>query len=175
MKRNLFTISLILLTYIFSYSQETTKKQISCGSEDKPYRDFDFVLGEWDFLTADGKKIGEQVYTKKEEGCLILEEWTTLSGSTGTGMTFVDPATNLWRQVWMSPAFHIDYSGSVNENGDMILEGTMYPNNGEKSSAVRGVWAKQSDGTIRQEFLKYDNKIREWQSFFLGFAHPKPR
>jgi hypothetical protein len=56
-------------------------------------------LGEWDFLTADGKKIGEQVYTKKEEGCLIVEEWTTLSGITGTGMTFVDPATKLWRQV----------------------------------------------------------------------------
>ena len=69
-------------------------------------------------------------------------------------MTFVDPATKLWRQVWMSPTFHIDYSERVNENGDMILEGIMHPNSGEKSSPVRGVWIKQSDGTIRQEFLK---------------------
>jgi hypothetical protein len=42
----------------------------------------------------------------------------------------------------MSPSFHIDYLGSVNENGDMILEGIMYPNNGEKSLPVRGVWIK---------------------------------
>lgn len=72
----------------------------------------------------------------------------------GNRYDLFDPATKLWRQVWMSPTFHIDYSERVNENGDMILEGIMYPNSGEKSSPVRGVWIKQSDGTIQQEFLK---------------------
>ena len=90
----------------------------------------------------------ESRFIQKKEGCLILKEWTTLTGSTETGMTFVDPVKKLWRQVWMSPSFHIDNSGSVNENGDMILEGTMYPNTGEKSSPVRGVWVRQIDGTI---------------------------
>ncbi len=171
--KTVFRIFLALSTITYSFSQENVKPQILCASNESPYRDFDFVLGEWDFLTVDGKKIGEQVYTKQEMGCMILEKWATLSGSTGTGMTFVDPNTGLWRQVWMSPMFHIDYSGSLNENGAMVLEGTIYPNNGEKSSPVRGLWAKQDDGTIKQEFLKYNEQTKKWESFFLGFAHPK--
>ncbi len=174
MKRTL-QIFLILFTTTYSFSQEKAKTQILCASNESPYRDFDFVLGDWDFLTANGKKIGEQVYTKQEQGCMILEKFTTFSGSTGTGMSFVDPSTGLWRQVWMSPTFHIDYSGGLNEKGDMVLEGTIYPNNGEKSSPVRGVWAKQNDGTIRQEFLKYNDVSEKWESFFLGFAHPKKK
>ncbi|MEM8999763.1 MAG: hypothetical protein AAGB24_05820 [Bacteroidota bacterium] len=166
-----FLTFLVLLTTVYAFSQENTKSQILCASNEKPYRDFDFVLGTWDFLTASGKKIGSQVYTKKENGCLILEEWTTRSGSSGTGMSFVDPATGLWRQVWMSPSFHIDYSGGLNEEGDMVLEGTMYPNNGDKSVPVRGLWAKQDDGTIKQEFLKYNSASEKWESFFLGYAH----
>ena len=171
--KTILQVFLILFTITYSFSQEKSKPQILCASNESPYRDFDFVLGHWDFLNADGKKIGEQVYTKHEQGCMILEKWNTLSGSTGTGMSFVDPATGLWRQVWMSPMFHIDYSGNLNENGDMILEGTMYPNNGKESSPVRGIWAKQDNGTIRQEFLKYNDNSQKWESFFLGFAHPK--
>ncbi|WP_343485861.1 hypothetical protein [Allomuricauda sp. d1] len=168
-----FPIFFSLFITVSSFSQANTAPQILCTSNEKPYRDFDFVLGTWDFLTVNGKKIGEQIYTKRENGCLILEEWITNSGSSGTGMSFVDPATGLWRQVWMSPTFHIDYSGSLDENGDMVLEGTMYPNNGEKSSPVRGVWSRQDDGSIKQEFLKYNDVSEKWESFFLGYAHKK--
>ncbi|WP_025743331.1 hypothetical protein [Aquimarina pacifica] len=171
--KTIFQFFLVVLTTVYSFSQEKEKSQILCASDESPYRDFDFVLGEWDFLTSDGKKMGEQIYTKQEKGCAILEKWTTLSGSTGTGMTFVDPNTGLWRQVWMSPMFHIDYSGSLNETGAMVLEGTMYPNNGKKSAPVRGLWAKQGDGTIKQEFLKYNEQTKKWESFFSGVAHPK--
>ena len=169
--KTILQFPLILLIITSSFSQE--KAQILCASDKSPYRDFDFVVGDWILLNAEGKKIGEQVYTKQEEGCTILEKWTTLSGSTGTGMSFVDPSTGLWRQVWMSPMFHIDYSGSLNDNGDMVLEGTMYPNNGKKSSPVRSIWSKQDNGGIKQEFLKFNDDTKQWESFFLGVAHPK--
>lgn len=144
-----------------------------CSSENKPYRDFDFVVGNWEFRTADGNKVGEQVITKQGEGCTIIEEWTEVSGITGRGMSFVDPKTGLWRQVWMSSRFHIDYSGGLNESGAMVLEGTMYPTNGDISSRVRGVWTKQTDGSIKKEFLRFDEKTNKWNTFFDGFAHPK--
>lgn len=146
---------------------------IKCAGDDKPYRDFDFIIGSWEYRTTDGNKVGEQVITKQGEGCAIIEEWTEVSGITGRGISFVDPNTGLWRQVWMSSRFHIDYSGGLNESGAMVLEGTMYPTIGNTSSRVRGVWTKQPDGSIKKEFLRFDEKTNKWDTFFAGFAHPK--
>ena len=146
---------------------------IKCAGNDKPYRDFDFIVGNWEFQTIDGNKVGEQVITKQGEGCTIIEEWTEVSGITGRGISFVDPKTGLWRQVWMSSRFHIDYSGGLNESGAMVLEGTMYPTTGNTSSPVRGVWTKQSDGSIKKEFMRFDENTNKWITFFAGLARSK--
>ena len=143
------------------------------NTNEKPYSDFDFVVGSWDFYTPDGTKIGEQLYTKREDGHLILEEWQLSSGETGLGMSFVDPKTGLWRQVWMSPMYHIDYSGGLDENGAMVLEGTLYPNNGNKSSPIRGIWSKQPDGSIQQDFYVFEDKSKKWNVLFSGYTLPK--
>lgn len=141
-----------------------------CAGDKAPYRDLDFLVGSWEFFTMDGKKIADQVYHKKEAGCLILEDWKTLWGETGTGMNFVDPKTQKWRQVWMSPSYHIDYSGGLTEAGTFVLEGTIYANSDQQSSAVRGVYSKQADGSVIKEFLKFDNATKEWKQFFIGIA-----
>lgn len=141
-----------------------------CGGDARPYRDFDFLVGSWDFFTMDDRKIGEQVYTKREQGCLIVEDWTTLNGGTGMGVNFVDPATGLWRQVWMSPRFHIDYSGGLDENGDILLEGRIYPNDGSADAPVRGVYARQDDGSVVKEFLQFNEETNVWERFFIGRA-----
>lgn len=154
-------------------AQTLTEQKPVCAQDVAPYRDLDFLVGHWEFFMLDGNKIADQVYSKKEQGCLILEDWSTLTGETGTGMNFVDPATGKWRQVWMSPRFHIDYSGGLNEKGDFILEGRMYPNNGRASSAVRGVYSKQADGSVTKEFLIYHETVKEWKRFFIGVARKK--
>lgn len=168
-----------LLLFTTNAISQTEKKESAtssvpvCGSGEKPYRDFDFVIGNWDFYTPDGTKIGEQIYTKREQDCLILEEWKLNSGGTGLGMTFVDPKSGLWHQVWMSPMFHIDYSGGLDEKGAMVLEGTIYPNNGDKSSAIRGIWARETDGSVKQEFFVLIDKTNTWEILFAGLARPK--
>ena len=150
-----------------------TSGGITCAESKSPYRDLDFLVGEWEFFTMEGKKIADQHYRKKEQGCLIQEDWRTLSGQTGTGMNFVDPATGKWRQVWMSPRFHIDYSGGITETGDLVLEGRMYPNNGAPASAIRGIYSRQPDGSITKEFLKRNDATASWQRFFIGVARKK--
>ncbi len=175
MKQNsltaLFTLSIACL--LLPLHAQTNESSAKCSGHDKPYRDFDFIVGNWEYRTPDGRKVADQTITNQGEGCAIVEEWNELSGVTGRGISFVDPATGLWRQVWVSSRFHIDYSGSLNENGAMVLEGTMYPTNGSASSRIRGVCTKQSDGTIKKEFFRMDEKANQWVSFFAGFAHPK--
>lgn len=146
---------------------------IACASEQSPYRDFDFLVGNWEFFTQDGKKIADQSYSSRGQGCLILEDWKELSGATGTGMNFVDPTTGKWRQVWMSASFHIDYSGGKIENGNFVLEGRIYPNNGAPSSGFKGIYAKQADGSVTKEFLMLDEKSNTWKRFFIGVARRK--
>lgn len=141
-----------------------------CSQEQAPYRDLDFLVGDWQFFMMDGTQIAEQTYTQREQGCLILEDWKTLDGETGTGMNFVDPATGKWRQVWMSPRFHIDYSGELNAKGELVLEGRIYPNNGQPSSAVKGIYTKNPDGSVTKEFLMLDEKTKAWNRFFMGVA-----
>ena len=111
MKNNIKIGLIILMTSFtiensFAQSEDkaTNNRPISTSSsENKPYRDFDFVVGNWEMFDKDGRKVGEQVYVKREQGRLITEEWTTVSGGTGHGMTFVDSKTGLWRQVYVSP------------------------------------------------------------------------
>ena len=121
---NLLKMSFILL--LVNFSNTTYASEPICSNSESPYRDLDFLVGNWEFFTLDGKKIANQTYSKKEKGCLILEDWQTVWGETGTGMNFVDPATKKWRQVWMSPRYHIDYSGGMTDSGDFVLEGMIY-------------------------------------------------
>lgn len=154
-------IGMGLLGYAGTASAQQAAPPV-CGQDVAPYSDFDFVIGEWDFFAADGQRIGTQTYSRREAGCLVVEDWSTFDGGTGTGMTFVDPATGLWRQVWMSPRFHIDYSGGLDETGAMVLEGRLHSNADGSEMQVRGVWAPQEDGSVRQEFWVRPDDTSDW-------------
>ena len=169
-------VNLILLVIGITNHSPAYASEPICSKNQSPYRDLDFLIGDWEFYTLNGKKIANQTYHKKEKGCLILEEWQTLSGQTGTGMNFFDPGTKKWRQVWMSPSFHIDYSGNLNASGDLVLEGRIYPNDGQPSAAVKGIYSRNEDGSVTKDFLKFDEKTKTWQRFFIGVAkRPKPK
>ena len=159
-----------------------------CAQDVSPYRDFDFLIGEWDFVMANGQKVADHTYTKRESGCLIVEDWRTLSGDTGLSIKYVDPQTGRWRSVWMSASFHIDYAGEKRDDGAMVLEGRMFPNNETgkgiingrvipdddgKTARVRGVWTPLDDGSVAQEFLIYNFEQDAWESFFAGVDRPK--
>lgn len=168
--KKMIMLSLLSLLTLNLVTTAHAAEQPICANDKAPYRDLDFLIGSWEFFTTDGKKIADQVYFKKEEGCLILEDWKTLWGETGTGMNFVDPKTKKWRQVWMSPSYHIDYSGGLTALGTFVLEGTIYSNKDQQSSAVRGVYTRQPDGSVTKEFLKFDTASKEWKQFFIGVA-----
>lgn len=163
----------IASTDIQPVKTQTQKSLATCASEKTPFRDLDFLVGNWEFFTQDGKKIADQSYSSRGHGCLILEDWKELSGATGTGMNFVDPSTGKWRQVWMSASFHIDYSGGLVEDGRFVLEGRIYPNSGDPASAFKGIYSRQTDGSVTKEFLIYDEKSKTWQRFFIGVARRK--
>lgn len=136
------------------------------------FRQFDFWVGEWEVFTPDEQKAGENVITVEENGCLLVERWTSAQGGTGQSYNYVDLATNKWRQIWVSAGGTIDYSGGLNKAGAMALKGEIaYP--GGTTAPFKGVWTLQDDGTVRQHFLQYNAETEEWDDWFIGIYKRK--
>lgn len=145
----------------------------ACTTDAAPYRDFDFWAGSWDVYDPEGNYAGENTITKRENGCLLVEDWAGAQGGTGLSMNFYDPAAHAWRQVWQSAGAFIDYTGGLDENGAMALEGSItYHRNGE-SFPFRGRWTRQDDGSVLQEFWQYDADADNWDVWFVGEYRPK--
>ena len=139
----------------------------------KGFQDFDFWVGEWNVFTTEGVKIGENSISKQEQGCLILEKWHDISGGTGQSYNYFNPETKKWRQVWVSSVMIIDYQGGLTKDGAMELVGEVlfYKNN--QKAKLLGRWSKQSDGSVRQYFAKYDPKKEKWIPMFVGIYKKK--
>lgn len=55
------------------------------------HRQFDFWLGEWLVADAKGTPQGLNRITMAENGCLLVEQWTSATGGTGQSMNYYDP------------------------------------------------------------------------------------
>lgn len=139
--------------------------------QDDVYRDFDFWVGEWivTAVNAQGEtvKAGENVITKEENGCLLVERWTNVQGGTGQSYNFYDPGAEKWRQVWVSPGITIDYAGGLNDEGAMALEGEIAYHSGI-TAPFRGTWTLNEDASVTQYFQQYDAEKEEWADWFTG-------
>ncbi len=135
--------------------------------QEEIYRAFDFWLGTWDVTTPDGRPAGTNVISEQENGCLLLEEWTSVSGGSGQSYNFYDPGLRKWRQVWVSGGATIDYAGGLNDDGAMVLEGEISNRNGT-TAPFRGTWTVQEDGAVKQHFQQYDPETEEWNDWFVG-------
>ena len=146
-------------------SQPTQAKAAPCSSE--IFHQFDFWIGEWEVFAQNGAKAGENNISSEEYGCLLVERWTSANGTTGQSYNFVDLATNKWRQVWVSNWGTIDYSGGLNEDGAMVLEGEIaYPNG--TTAPFTGTWTLNEDGSVTQLFRQLSAETNEWADWFIG-------
>ena len=119
-----------------------------CNSE--AFKQFDFWLGHWEVTTPDGTLAGENLITSEENGCLVLERWSSAGGGTGQSYNYYNPATEKWRQVWVSQGGMIDYEGGLTDTGTMKLTGTItYVATGQQAPFT-GEWTPNEDGTVTQ-------------------------
>lgn len=131
------------------------------------YRQFDFWIGAWNVTNPAGMKVGESSITKEESGCLVVEHWIGSRGVGGQSYNFYDPASRKWRQVWVAPSEQTDYSGALNDRGEMVLEGVSQLAGGATQRS-RGTWTANPDGTVRQRFEDWDPKKKAWSESFNG-------
>lgn len=89
-------------------------------------RQLDFWVGRWD-VQVSGQSVGTNVIERLEEGCLVMENWSGRGGSSGRSMNFFNPATNKWRQTYISNNQIIWEMSGEYKDGVMFYEGEMFP------------------------------------------------
>ncbi len=139
-------------------------------SDSAGFSDFDFWLGEWDVYSNDEQKqyAGHNRISKHYGDCLVLEEWTSASGGGGMSMNFYNSVTDEWRQVWVASGYSIDYTGGLDDDGAMVLEGHLYSYAQNSQAPFRGRWTPQDDGSVIQHFDIYDADNDRWVVWFEG-------
>jgi Protein of unknown function (DUF1579) len=72
----------------------------ACASD--AHRALDFWVGEWDVVTRDGKPSGASRVERILDGCVIMENWSTV-GRPYMGKSFntYNPSDQTWTQHWV--------------------------------------------------------------------------
>ncbi|MEM7284190.1 MAG: tetratricopeptide repeat protein [Pseudomonadota bacterium] len=147
---------------------KTVERNAAPCTMDDHHDEFDFWLGEWEVVDANGNPQGKNVITKAENGCLMHESWTSASGNTGQSMNYYDPHSDKWYQRWVSSGALINLAGGFSD-GAMRLEGDIYYYGNRNYAKFRGTWTPLSDGRVRQFFEQSTDDGESWQPWFEGY------
>jgi hypothetical protein len=134
------------------------------------HRAFDFWVGTWDVVVNDSTQApaGTNTISPIHNGCLLTEQWESVSGGTGSSVNFYDAARGVWRQIWVAPAYVVDIEGGVDEDGAMVLEGELRTFVTKTVSPFRGTWALLEEGVVNQRFEIQDPETGQWSVWFDG-------
>ena len=134
------------------------------------FADFDFWVGEWSVYSNDDERnlLGRNSITKHHGDCLIKESWQSETGGAGFSMNYYNSVRKEWRQVWVANGYAIDYSGGLNDDGAMVLEGAIYNYAQNAETPFRGIWTPQDDGSVIQHFDIFDAANDRWTVWFEG-------
>ncbi len=144
----IISLTAILLTTFVLNSNAQEKSVCPCCTE--KYDHFNYWLGSWEVYDTTGTKVGSNVITELENGCLIKEQWTSTGKHTGTSYNFYNKADDSWNQVWVDNQGNVlDLKGGL-INGSMTLKSAMVKDKDGNEIFHRITWFRQKDGTVKQ-------------------------
>jgi hypothetical protein len=137
------------------------------------HRQFDFWLGNWEVTDEPGEKFyGRNAISKRENGCLLLEEYTTDKGFRGSSINYYNPVTGKWYQHWVDNGTSVIQTEGGMVDGSMVMEGSIYYMGSGQAAAFRARWTPLTDGRVRQ-FFEQKDEAGEWQTWFDGYYRRK--
>lgn len=136
---------------------------------DERFSQFDFWVGSWDVHDAGGNYAGSNVIERAERGCVLIENWSGASGSTGTSINYLDITGDSWVQIWNSASgSQIRIRGGITDSG-MLLVGQIHYVASATTAPFRGLWTLLPDGRVRQFFEQSNDGGETWSPWFEGF------
>jgi hypothetical protein len=135
-------------------------------------RQFDFWVGDWEVLDADGRLVGHNSITRLFGGRALAERWSGSSGVDGASLSAWDAARGRWHQTWTdSTGSTLLLDGGL-VDGAMVLEGDA-PADQDPSHLQRHriTWTPR-DGQVRQLWEVSNDHGSTWTVEFDGRYRP---
>lgn len=141
---------------------------VAPACQDPAFRQFDFWMGEWDVLVADGRKAGENLIVSINNGCALLESYQTASGYRGQSVNAYDAARGLWHQTWSDNGGLLLVIEGGMQAGSMVMTGTRKRTTPQGEVLDRISWTPAEDGSVRQVWEVSADEGASWQPIFDG-------
>lgn len=168
-------VRLITAIVLLSLSAASARAQSRAQASAPPpcsapeHRQFDFWLGEWDVTTPAGQAAGKNRITSVLNGCVLLEEWTGTSGSTGKSFNLYDARRKRWHQTWVDGSGGLlELHGALTADGAMVLTGEQPARSGTGTVLNRITWTPRSATEVRQLWETSTDGGTTWTTAFDG-------
>jgi hypothetical protein len=170
MKRRYICASIFAIVLLFGGTARAGHAPAPASACKAPeYRKFDFWIGDWevhqpgkDGVTgAIGEVVGHNRVTLEQDGCLLIEHWTSSTGGeTGTSFNYYDVRDKKWHQLYLDnsgnagafPAMAGDLTG-----GKMVLI-----SDPAQSPVFRWTWYVLEPGKVRQMAEQSKDGQKTW-------------
>jgi len=160
-------MKLLLLTIILLVSLSA-----NATCQTKEYLAFDFWLGNWQVTTASDKIIRHNKITKINNGCTLLEEYSTPSGYIGKSLNIFNKGTQKWHQTWTdSTGLLLQLTGNMIGKSMVMTGQTIDANNNKIINRI--TWTPMVEGSVRQFWQTSLDNGKTWQTAFDGLYTKK--
>lgn len=169
MFRSLIFITLLMSTS--SFAQDTQKPCKCCNAE---FRQFDFWVGEWEVFAPNGNKVGVNTIELIQDSCVLLENWESTRGGTGTSFSYYNQKMKNWNQLWLdNSGGNLSIHGSFDDGNMVLYTEEQYSEKNKTNFQDRVTWTDNSDGTVRQHWERTTDKGATWTTVFDGLYKRK--
>jgi len=138
------------------------------------FHQFDFWVGDWEVRDPAGNVVGSNLVTHEQEGCLLVEHWTSSrGGQTGTSFNYYHVGDGKWHQLYLSNSGNAGafppMSGEFRDNKVVLITD-------EKASPVfRWTWYVIAPGRVRQMAEQSNDGEKTWQTVWDSVYVDKKR
>jgi hypothetical protein len=151
----------IILSFISLAAQSL--KPPACSATE--YHQFDFWAGDWDsFDFGTTTKDAHVRVDRILEGCVLREDYQSVTGHKGQSFTIYDASRQVWHQTWVTNRGELLEIEGKFEDGQMVLSGSDLTPTGQKRQ-IRGVW-KPVKGGVRETAVTSLDAGKTWQPWF---------
>ncbi len=165
----MWPMSRLLASMVLLVAAATTHSADN-GCADPRSRQFDFWIGSWEVVNANGSIAGRNRIEAILDGCALQETWAGSSGSAGTSLNFFDTKRGKWRQFWVwREGTTLELEGGL-VDGAMILEGDTVEDG--KPTKNRITWTVRPASRVRQRWEISTDAGKSWETIFDGLYHP---
>jgi tetratricopeptide (TPR) repeat protein len=125
------------------------------------FHQFDFWIGDWTVQNPAGQKVGDNLVTREQDGCLLVEHWKSQRVETGTSFNYYDINDRKWHQLYISNSGN---AGAFPPMAGNLIDNKMVLLSDEKAAPVfRWTWYVISPGKVRQMAEQSNDGLKTWQ------------